>query len=476
MLSSGRALLPGLGASSPDFRRRSSAGLDAPALDARSALAKLGRHDYAGALQDSLRSISIDPGLQSAWRTRYKAEYYLGNYQDVLVSARKALELGIEHEADWLFMAMAKLQLGQYEPALADCQESLRLNGLNSMLFSTRGLAHMHLGEYEAALDDFSHAIRLEPHDVRDWCNRARTSLLAGNGPGAVDDCTEAIRMNAVYIDAWVFRAAANNSVGDYVAGLRDANAALRLDQKCADAWSHRSESRLRLGEFAASIEDASTALSLNKDLASALTHRGEAEFNLQDYQGCIRDCQRALDLDPAKERAWLFHAKAKFQRGRFGEAANSATTALAQRLKKSSTDAEEVDPSLQLAAQTLEKSKLGVEQMRAWRIPKIIEHRAFLHKRRPPPKYDTAWGVAPRPAEAEVPLELPPLSPASLQASSPSKGKPTNSRRRAAKIEMPEGDPVKEVLMRLLGGASTPRSASTPELGRAASGFGGSR
>ena len=133
------------------------------------ALARFRKGDYAGAVADCDRAITINPGLLRAVNNR----------------------------------AMIRWTGGDLDGAIADLNQIIRKSLGDALAYDSRGCILMDKGDLAAAIADFDEAIRLRPAEADFYCNRGHARWKKNDFDGALTDLDRSIHLNPKL--AWAY-------------------------------------------------------------------------------------------------------------------------------------------------------------------------------------------------------------------------------------------------------------------------------
>ena len=136
------------------------AGLTAPEIYVRRALALVNRTFYSAALQSAIEGSANDPTLLLGYLALGQAYVENGLYNAALWPLQTYLLYAPDDPVGHVYMARAHLGVNQFDSAFASANRALELNERLSMAFVVRGYVKNSRGEYQAALDDFAQALR----------------------------------------------------------------------------------------------------------------------------------------------------------------------------------------------------------------------------------------------------------------------------------------------------------------------------
>ena len=162
-----------------------------------SAVSKLQKEDYEGAVADFEKSIAQDPYLLYSYLTLTSLKINrFQDYEYVVTIINSFFELeGYEKNQNPLYASLyfnrglAKSYLEEESAAIIDFTSSLEIDDQLVESYASRGVSLMQLGDSEAAIIDFNKAIELNPKDAIVYFNRSKCKQGLGDFSGSYDDC-----------------------------------------------------------------------------------------------------------------------------------------------------------------------------------------------------------------------------------------------------------------------------------------------
>lgn len=299
-----------------------------------------------GALAELQAYERIAPLTVSTLEARSRAHLGLGDWQDTIADADRALALGSTFDWPYEYRGKAKRGLGDYEGSVADFTVLVNRNPKDIGPLATRAITLQLAGRTQAALDDMSRAIGAGLDPAYSYMIRSYIHLRAGRTREAVADARQSVALSPqasnsatalgwalledldpaaamrecsrsltieVSADAYSCRALAQLALQKPEAALEDAQLALRLDKRSGVA--HLALGRIDLGQgrAARAMERFSEALKLDVyTKAEILMYRGDAENALGHAQTARSDYETARKLDAGLHRSSLDERLAK--------------------------------------------------------------------------------------------------------------------------------------------------------------------
>jgi tetratricopeptide (TPR) repeat protein len=331
----------------------------APAGDTGKLRAKL------AACADVIRQGAQGDDLETAFAQSGEAQRLLSNPGPAIADFAQALRLKPSDAMALNSRGLAYLDAGKSDLALADFNAAIRADPSDSDAFDDRGYMERAKGDYDAAIADESRAIELKPDAALAWANRGYDYAGKRQWDTAIADFDDALRLASDYAFALQGRAQAERAKGDTAAAIKDYTQMLANDPKSSGGLNGRAETYADKGDWDAALADANQAISSDPSGAWALELRSDIFLRrhdgvhaLSDAQAAVAvapedpealnarcwvrgvfntqlaaalaDCQRSLAIRPNSAEVLDSLAFVYFRQGRFADAANQYTLALA--------------------------------------------------------------------------------------------------------------------------------------------------
>ena len=286
------------------------AACKAPADDAGAATAKL------AACTTAIKQGAEGDDLEAALAQSGEAQLTLSKYDLAIQAFDKALRLNAHDAVALDGRGVAYLDAGKSQQlALADFNAAIRVNPGNGDAFDHRGYLEHDTGDFDAAIVDESRAIELEPQAALPWANRGYDYSGKRWWDFAIADFTDALRRAKDYGFALQGRAEAERGKGDAKAAVRDYGDAIAVDPHGDDALAD--------AQAMVELSPAGDPEALN----SRCWVRGVLNTELP---AALADCQQSLAARPNSAETLDSLAMVYFRQGRYPEAVDQYSAALA--------------------------------------------------------------------------------------------------------------------------------------------------
>lgn len=260
--------------------------------------------DYLNAIQDSNRSIAIEPGAD-AYRIRAYCRSALGNHIDAVRDLTESIRQNPTLAYQYDDRGFERHMLGDDSGALCDYDRSISLNPKDASVYIHRGRVQ---GDWHAAIRDYSTALKLEPNNAKALEDRGYAYVRAGNYRAAIADFDAAIRLKK---NGWLYswRGMAHNYLGERNQAKSDCSAAIELDAHKAAFYENRAIVYIDCNEVKLALDDLNNAVECDRNDERAYDMRGYVRRLTGDAKGALVDYKTALHLEPRMFCPFRHHA-----------------------------------------------------------------------------------------------------------------------------------------------------------------------
>jgi tetratricopeptide (TPR) repeat protein len=254
----------------------------------------LGKNEKA--IADLERALTVNPNSPNPDFILRIADlrYVLNDFTGSIAEYNRLLAMDKMYPRIYSKRAGSKAMLGQAEDALEDAEKALQIDPKDEEAYNGRGLANRLLGRLNEAVNDFSLAIHIKEDYSRPYNNRGTVYLAQGQLERAIEDFSKAIELDSHYADPYSNRGSAKHQLGRDEAALTDLDTALRLNPNSADAYQNRGVVKNVLKLFPEALADFNQALKLKPDNVGVHLGRGISKFYLGDKAGACEDWRTA--------------------------------------------------------------------------------------------------------------------------------------------------------------------------------------
>ncbi|HUS56117.1 MAG TPA: tetratricopeptide repeat protein [Thermohalobaculum sp.] len=127
----------------------------------------------------------------------------IGEYARAIEDYDRALSIAPDIEAAHFNRANAYFVLGEFEKAIEGFGETVRIDPDSAAAFNNRGEANSLLGENQRAIDDFNQALRIDPGYTDAYRNRGVVYESMGQYDRAVKDWDKEVQLGGAERAKW---------------------------------------------------------------------------------------------------------------------------------------------------------------------------------------------------------------------------------------------------------------------------------
>jgi len=226
--------------------------------------ALLDEGEYEQAVEAFTEVLDDNPDNVDALVGRSRAYGQLGDPQQALVDAKRAVALAPESGEAYMARGLALLAAGSTEDGIADMEQAAALDPDNAEIFFTQAEVYIVLGEIDRALVNYDKAIDLDPRNDEYLYRRG----------------------NLYY------------ALSELESALKDYNAAIKLDPGNADYYFSRSYVHFDMDNLEAALEDDNRVIEMEPDYASGYLNRGFHYYSNEAYEQASADYYQWITLN----------------------------------------------------------------------------------------------------------------------------------------------------------------------------------
>ncbi|RMF20509.1 MAG: tetratricopeptide repeat protein [Cyanobacteria bacterium J083] len=231
----------------------------------------------------------IPPALTIYYYSKGKSLFEKKQFVDAITEYDKAISIYPNAKNAWLHRGYAFSKLKQFDQMLDSCQKAVEvsnpefIHGLNCM-----ALALQELDRGKEAIAIYNKLIALKPNDYRFWYNKGEVQLKEGLIQEALESFKQATVFKPDYHFAW-------NGWGNALVALGKAN--LNQPDK-----AQREKAKQYWRE---AIEIYTRAIEIKPDYEYAWLGRGNAKRLLKEYSSALQDYEQAIVINPEYYEAY---------------------------------------------------------------------------------------------------------------------------------------------------------------------------
>jgi tetratricopeptide (TPR) repeat protein len=288
---------------------------------------------YEEAIKSYDKALRINPDDSSAWHVRGEALRALERYEEAIKSYDKALRINPDDSSAWHVRGGALRALERYEEAIKSYEKSLEIKSDDPSTWISKGVAMYELGKLQEASDCFAEVAKIQPSDKYSWNNQGYLNLAQDSyGLQPIFEKPLLIRQPQ-YCSGSL--AKVDIDLERCQKSLVLFETALQLDPEFTLARANHSFPAYYLQQYQIALQSCDRALELDPGNQEEMneviyTNRGCILLHCQNPTAALQDFASALSLDPHLDEAWIGKGTAFYQLGRYSEAHESFSQALA--------------------------------------------------------------------------------------------------------------------------------------------------
>ena len=247
------------------------------------------------ALEDYSQAIGSKPDAER-YSTRGIAYMNHEDYADAIKDLDKAVTLDPKKSSTWLFRGLAYAMKGDLEPAVFNYTEYIRKVPSNYFGYARRALAYKAMGRFKPALQDYSKAIALKPDEVGLYLERGEIYEKQKAMQNAVSDYSQIIKLSPTslsYRRRGLFYLSNNN----WNEAISDFSAAIKIEPGDVDSLLGLALVHEAKGDFANSLKILDQCIALKPDYYRIYLQRGNAYTRHLDWPQALENYDKAANL-----------------------------------------------------------------------------------------------------------------------------------------------------------------------------------
>ncbi|WP_308312150.1 tetratricopeptide repeat protein [Streptomyces albipurpureus] len=272
--------------------------------------------EYEQSLECFGRALDLDPMDSWALSSRAQSKHALGRSEDALEDLNQALDASPGHGWALVRRAQVRRALGDGEGSLVDIRRARELDPDNPWIVGEYGEILRHLGRFEEAITLYDRALTLDPRYAWALGSRAMAKKSLSRTQEALADLATSLEIEPGYLWAMLRRAEIHREVGDTDAEFADLDRVVATAKSKEWAFAQRGYAHLLAGRHERAIADFDKALEHDPSYGYALVARGRSLGHLQRYEEALTVLDRALELAPDSSVALVARAKVRRQLG----------------------------------------------------------------------------------------------------------------------------------------------------------------
>jgi serine/threonine protein kinase len=170
-----------------------------------------------------------------------------GQNKAAIADLTQAIKLSPNYGSAYYSRGRIRFQLGDYSGSIADYSQTIKLNPQDAGALANRCLAYRKLSDFSAAIADCSYSIKLNPNYADALANRCLALIAIGDITASLADCNQAIALNSSQYDAYYGRGLIYQKLGEPNHAIADYSRAITHNPNLAEAYYYRGLVRLEL-------------------------------------------------------------------------------------------------------------------------------------------------------------------------------------------------------------------------------------
>ena len=260
-------------------------------------LCRLDLDNVAGAREDFLRVVQLNPADAEAWLLLGDCYQFLLDYPQAEAAYNRSYQ---ERPVAETLLARADLFLQSDRLRAAERDYRIILNTTPNHAGAHRGLGDLALLAADArrALQHYDRALRADARDASTWYNRAQANLQLQQKRAAATDLDRALEIAPDNADALALRALCRLESDSYRAET-DARRARRLDKENGMSWYCLALLERGRGNTKTALQHLDMSLLCEPNNSDFRYERGALAYNFGYYEAARLDWQQVLEQQP---------------------------------------------------------------------------------------------------------------------------------------------------------------------------------
>lgn len=250
-----------LRASESRFARPAAAGA-AAVLAAFAVLSALQCRIWHDSIRLWNHALGYDPGLYLAYNNRGTARSEKGDWAGAVEDYNKSISINSQWPKPWYNRGVARATHGDHAAAIEDFTRALELDPKHVDAIAGRGISRSKRGDLAGAIADYTRALEIAP-SPEVYRNRGMARVLTGKLPEALADFTHSLELRPNHLDTLRSRATVRAMAGDFEGAITDFTEVIRRAPDDAQAYARRGMARMEKKDAAGAAQDFAKALEL---------------------------------------------------------------------------------------------------------------------------------------------------------------------------------------------------------------------
>ncbi len=231
-------------------------------------------YNYNGAIENYLKSLSINPNQYSVWNRLGGVYFVIGNCEKAVECYTKAISINPKEFKAWIILGISYKRLGKYDKAIDCYNKAISKNSRDSTAWHNMGSSYKAMGNYKKAIECYNRVLEIDPKSNYVWSQLARVYSKLGNRRKAISCYIKETKQNP-FINGKPYKTGGK------------------------DVWFELGNEYSNVGEQQKSIECYTKAIETDPNFAAAYNNRGSCYENIRDYKNAKADYNKAYELNP---------------------------------------------------------------------------------------------------------------------------------------------------------------------------------
>jgi len=254
--------------------------------------------DYARALQDYNRLLTIDPRSDGAYTGIGRIKHARKDLRGALGDFNTSLSLRETYDG-YIERAIVKTELNDFAGALADLDKAYQIHPFRTAVHVNRGYTRFLMGDYAGALQNYNQALQIDPQNSKAYLGRARIKQVMHDLDAALSDFNTSLSLRPSF-DGYLNRAVLKMSLKNFEGARADLDVACQMEPSRPEVCLNKGIIELNTGNTTGALEEFNKALEIDANNFQAYLCRAIVKIRLEDFPGAIADLDRSIQLHPS--------------------------------------------------------------------------------------------------------------------------------------------------------------------------------
>jgi serine/threonine protein kinase/Flp pilus assembly protein TadD len=213
--------------------------------------------------------------IERAWLQKAAAFSGLKNYQAMLESCQKAMELNPNSISARICQGIALQKLGRYDQAINIYEEAKQIDPNNFEVWHNLGLFYLEIDQESLGIEHLKKAMELgKEKSFVTWNDLGQFYYQKKQYDLAINAYEQGINLNPNYIPAWLGLGNTQNTLTQYQSALNSYQKVIDLDEQNAQAWYGKGLAYEGLKQYQNAFDCYDKAIMINPKYSLAMERR----------------------------------------------------------------------------------------------------------------------------------------------------------------------------------------------------------